>query len=394
MKNFQKIIKFTKSHLIFFLIILIFVITFPIIILVLNNLWVGPDNYTIYVVSDFSDSTSSSNEIFASFKEELKNEDLSINGIDIKIVDRDDRGDPLRAAYIADEISKNEQTLMVVGHFSSTPTKAALPAYLGAEPPIPVILTTETNPDLIPPRFSNVQCPIFRLSPNDKAQAKKAASFARSKKEASAFWVVEDNENAVYSSYLTLEFIKELQDAENKGVVLYTKNRPIPPANTLQTLNINCVFFAGNWSNALILIRQVKAVFKNKDVMIILSDAAVNIKLLESGKDVVEGVYLISQMDAQKYLKYEYNLYGKDAAKIVQSLIEKAGNNSFKELMKDEKYLKYKINNIFNIQKTADVRYLINLIMGKDIKDKTKYVGDLEDNSFFFDANGFKQFSP
>lgn len=35
---------------------------------------------------------------------------------------------------------------MVVGHVYSTMTKGALPIYMAADPLIPAILTTETNP--------------------------------------------------------------------------------------------------------------------------------------------------------------------------------------------------------------------------------------------------------
>ncbi len=62
-----------------------------------------------------------------------------------------------------------------VGHVLSSTTKAALPIYMKTDPQIPVILTTETNPQILPARDDpDQEFPVFRLSPTDDDQALRA----------------------------------------------------------------------------------------------------------------------------------------------------------------------------------------------------------------------------
>src|SRR5579885_1338974 len=98
---------------------------------------------------------------------------LTLNGAAIQFEALNDLGEPSNAQRIAADLAARDNTLLVVGHISSTQTKQALPAYLQkARPPIPVILTTETNPHLLPPKISDeIYYPVFRLSPTDDAQA-------------------------------------------------------------------------------------------------------------------------------------------------------------------------------------------------------------------------------
>ncbi|MFX0138908.1 MAG: ABC transporter substrate-binding protein [Candidatus Hodarchaeota archaeon] len=391
MNTLQIIFGFIKKYLKSLIGALILAITLPIVLGQLRKLWVGPDSYIIYVVSDFPQKRTTSHEIFDGFKNTIENKQLEINGKKIEIVDKNDKGDPDRAKEISVELAKDNKTLMVVGHFYSTQTKAALPAYLEQDPPIPVIMTTETNPELIPSKFADSYCPILLLSPNDDDQAQTAAEFAIFKDEASVFWVIEDVSNRVYSSYLSIKFIEHLQEKKGKKVVLYSNNRSIPSALTLQTLGINCVFFAGEWSNALILIRQVKAIFPDKTLMIILSDGSVNDQLIKHGQEDVEGVYLTFPMNAEKYLDYGYCLYGKDAAIIISDVIQSA-NKSFTEKMKEKNKPVYFLKNLLNIHRVTDARWVINSIMQDYARDKKEFKGDLEDEPFFFDAKGAKGF--
>ena len=140
--------------------------------------WViGPKTYKIYVVGNFEDGGAA-----ASIWDGIsKGGSLGkIDGIPVELEKGNDFGDPLSAQRISIDLASRNDLLAVVGHFASTQTKAALPAYLRtANPPIPVILTTETNPNLLPPKpRETIYDPVFRLSPTDDDQASKAAAFA------------------------------------------------------------------------------------------------------------------------------------------------------------------------------------------------------------------------
>src|SRR5262249_4195664 len=161
----------------------------------------GPDSYKVYIVGNLQREDSVAQQIYTEFTAEgdLK----TIDGTPIEVTLKDAQGDPTQARQIAAKIAVKNDTLLVIGHIGSTQTKAALPVYLAADPPVPVILTTETNPNLTPPKLSNTKrFPILRLSPNDAQQARSAAKFME-KAGAKAIWVVENVDNPVYSSYPT-----------------------------------------------------------------------------------------------------------------------------------------------------------------------------------------------
>ena len=104
----------------------------------------------------------------------------TLNGVPVKFEEIDDAGDPALARTIANSLASKPETLMVVGHVSSSNHEEALPVYMNAEPQIPVILTTETNPHILPASADpDEEFPVFRLSPTDDDQAKSAYQFAR-----------------------------------------------------------------------------------------------------------------------------------------------------------------------------------------------------------------------
>lgn len=340
-----------------------------------------PESYKIYVIGNLRDGASK--EISKGIKEK-RDQNLKIDDVKIEIQEEDDKGDPRNATEISSKLAKANDTLMVVGHGSSTQTKAALPNYLQANPPVPVILTTETNPDLLPPEvLRDGYCPLFRLSPTDDMQARSAAEYAiNAIKESAAFWVVEDTSNSVYSRYLALEFIDKVQQA-GKAVLLWSTNLTIPSVETLKALKINCVFFAGSWSNALILIRQIKALsLGGKMPMVILSDASVDQNLIEQGKDDVEGVYLTHPLKAGQYKVHGYGLYGKDAYTIVEELIKDA-NAGFASIMKKQNKLLYWSKQLLNIHRVSDARFAVRSIMEDAVINQDTFDGTLDDKYIF-----------
>ena len=154
--------------------------------------FIGPKQYFVYIVGDGTDP-SVRDMLVAAKTGEFPTD---LGGIPIKTDVLDDSGDPEMAAGIAQQLAARSDVLMVIGHVYSSTTKRALPIYMQADPPIPVILTTETNPAFLPtpsPGDDHVP-PVFRLFPTDQDQATKAAGFVESQ-HAKSVWVVEDVSN-------------------------------------------------------------------------------------------------------------------------------------------------------------------------------------------------------
>lgn len=293
-----------------------------------TNAIIGKPTYKVWVVGDFTNS-GKHRAIRDGFDPD-RGSRTKIDDCDIEFHVWDDKGDLSRAGGISQDLAGRNDTLLVVGHMRSTNTKEALKAYLHADPPIPVILTTETNPDLAPPRqAAGERHPLIRLSATDKAQARDAAKFALDKAE--SFWVVEDTSNPVYSHGLALEFIRNVQESEKKGrVLLWSTTLTTPSVDTIREMKPQCIFFAGLWSNALILIRQVNAMnLQNGRRFFILSDASVEQDLIRyGGNEELANVYLMHPMRASELPRPDeaYTCYGQAARKLVDQLINEVAD--------------------------------------------------------------------
>jgi Periplasmic binding protein len=283
---------------------------------------VGPPQYTLYVVGDFSRPAAQS--IFSAFK---KKESLQLDEINVNTKYKDDHGDPEEAKRIAEELARGNDTLLVIGHITGSQTKLALPYYLGVKPPVPVILAVETTPNLAPPKGGRTSYdPIFRLSPTDDRQASSIAQFISQHQVHSgqdgvqAVWVIEDSSNALSSDYLARAFVHEAQK-QRINVVLRSTNLSPPTAQAIRDLHIRWVFFAGRRENALILIQQLQSMDPLSPApSIVLSDASANEFLTRSlskplGSDPsgvcdsstaphfknLKAVYVASQVGAKEY---------------------------------------------------------------------------------------------
>jgi len=257
---------------------------------------------------------------------------------------------------------------MFIGHFASSTSKPALRNYLGADPQIPVILTTETNPYLLPEQEE--RHPVFRLWPTDREQARALVDFAIHK-GGETFWVVEDKSEStsVYSGYLAREIVGNLQGA-GKKVVLWSDTKSIPPASTLQNLNIDSVMFPGEASSAIILANQIREIWRqicegeSCGPRIFLTDGSVNSDILKKEEHLkaLDRVY-ISHPDLraceditaiQGSLSRTAEL-ARDAAQIASALIEQAKGNLETSFLKG----------MFGVYDVHDLRRAIILEMAK-----------------------------
>ena len=339
----------------------------------------GPALYKIYVVGDFGRPAAQS--IFQAFR----NQHLELGGVTLKVDPQDDHGDPDQAKRIAAKLAHGKDTLLVIGHINGSQTKLALPSYLGAKPPVPVILAVETTPNLAPPKVGrSTYDPIFRLSPTDDRQARSIVLFIKNAKKEPAVWVVVDTDNAVYSNYLASTFVRTAQREQMK-IVLWSTNMSPPTAQAIHDLHINWVFFAGRRENALILIHQLRAM-DGLDPLpnVMLSDSSANQDLIERDKEGVEGVYVASQVTADQYNKevgiqrpdggqsvasvnYNknagYNIYGARALKVVQLLLERASDPSNLEQVAHTAGWAYRARRLLRIQRVQDARTILAVAM-------------------------------
>jgi branched-chain amino acid transport system substrate-binding protein len=331
----------------------------------LTNWIIGPKAYKVYVVGRFDDEAP--RQIWGGLSDG-SSQLRTLDGVNLELEKIDDLGDPLNARHVASEIGRRSDALLVVGHIYSTQTKEALPVYLQeSDPPVPVILTTETNPGLLPPRVKKgVYYPVFRLSPTDDDQAERAVEFAISQ-GATTFWVVEDVSNPVYSSYLAQDFIRQIQQRHNR-VLLWSNTMSLPPADSIRALKVNWVFFAGNWPNALILVQQLRAMFAgDKMPGILLSDGCMDQQLIDTGGADVDGVYLTHPLQAKTYALSNYGIYGKDAVKLIAQMVEET-NDRFSSLAGQQGGFGYFLRRVLGIRRVKDARNALIAYMEESVR--------------------------
>jgi branched-chain amino acid transport system substrate-binding protein len=342
---------------------------------------VGPKVYKVYVVGNFqtdvvrntaSDpmgpASTAADDIWA--KLDALRSPGKIDGIPIEFAKVSDSGDPADAERISIDLAGRSDCVLVVGHFSSTQTKAALPAYLrGVTSPIPVILTTETNPDLVPPRTAATDFdPILRLAPTDEDQARTAVAFA-AKRKANGFWAIQATSNSVYSSYLTSQFVDRAL-GESDAVLIWTDNTLVPFIKVTESLKMKWIFFAGGWRDALIAIRQLRAIPGGQNLNIILSDAAANEKLLQYGNKTVEGIFLTHHLRAETYnSETRYGVYGDDVFQLTKQLLQMT-DGRFSALARRNGGLGYWLRHLLGLRRATDARRAIAGVMREAIERK------------------------
>ncbi len=333
----------------------------------------GPDSYKIYVVSPkqvSGDPQSDSAENFWNGFDEHKEHLAYFRGVKLLIQpaheDGGQDGFSPNAQSISSTLARQNDTLLVVLVLPSSRTKEVLPEYLQmADPPVPTVLTWQTNPNLLPPKMKDSYYPVLQMWPTDEIQADSAASFPKTDHGIRpAFWVVEDTNNPTYSQFLASHFIEEAEKNSDE-VLLRSNNLSLPSVQTIGDLGINWVFFAGEWSDALILARQLKAITRQLKAKspkyecprLILSEASVGNQLTSRGKGDVEGVYLTYPMPASQYTSSDkgFTGLGHDAFKIVESLIEGTDSGS-EDLAEDQGGVLYKLRKILGIRRVADAR--------------------------------------
>ena len=277
----------------------------------------GPTAYRIIIAGDFNLSQAA-----VELRDELQECSLKVSSLDgrpVEIIHQDHIAG--NAQLTAETLAARSDTLMVVGHFTSTATSKALPVYLGQAAPIPVLLTTETNPNLT--KFDGEATPpVLRLWPTDEKQAEDAADYAAEK--GTTFWIVEDaSTNPVYSQYLAREFATNVLTKKGNKVVLRSDNRALPSPEALRHYDIDAVFFPGGWQDALVLIHAINSVWPENSEerpKIFLTDGSAdyNQRLIDLGGAEIDGVFVTHPAPPDHYMRKEIqsNVAGQTCARI------------------------------------------------------------------------------
>jgi ABC-type branched-subunit amino acid transport system substrate-binding protein len=362
-----------------------------VVVVRLVNGIVGPSSYKVFFVGDFGNPAI--NKVWIGFKKA----DLHIDNVLVTLekVDAKD-GD---ADLVSKTLARRNDILMVVGHGTSTATKNALPNYirindfmgLPINQPIPVILPTESSPNVEPPTVGEI-LPVLRLAPTDEKQAEGSAKFAIGH-DAQGILVVEDESNSFYTHYLAEKFITDVHEQqihkvqqknkENVSKVLLWTTSGTFSADAAKALGVDFVYFAGTWSNALILIRQIKQIWKNQPLpKILLSDACATSMLIPAGGADVMGIYLLHSMKAEQFNTQGYELWGNHAYSLLEQLIQDTDNN-FHSLAGVGWPLHY-FNWLLNFHRAADSRNALRQVMERR-RGQEIY---LDEEKYTFDAKG------
>jgi len=380
-----------------------------VVILRIYNFFMGPDTYFVYLVGDFSNNTNLQ-KLRPAF-EDAQKVNLQIGHVNITVRSLDAKEKD--AEKISAKLAKKNDTLLVIGHLSTTASANALPNYLNADPSIPVILAVETNPELLPADYHLNYYPVFRLSPTDDQQAEKAAEFAV-EHGARAIWVVGDVVvNPIYSRYLAQEFVSQVHERssqlhekrqvyekrqayENKSskVLLWTTNLEHPSADVVvKALRIDWVFFAGSPANCLILTRQVKEIWRDQPNKpnILLSNSCASSELLKQGSEDMKEAFLTHPMLASDFNKQGFAYRGTQASQLLQQLIRGA-DYDFRALSGKNGGMWYYLRLIFGSHSVVDARNALNAFMEQAVNSEQSFI--LEDNRYTFNRDGTVKETP
>jgi hypothetical protein len=332
--------------------------------------WLGPKTYKIYFVGKLEDPEIK--RVFLGVKQESDSVKLKIEDVEIELEREDDKGDGDTAKKIAADLIHRPDTLLVIGHVLSEETIKALPIYMKSAPPVPVIATTETYPDLaqeIPACTSQptpeAYCPFLQMSPSDIDQAKRAVDFAVSKGKKSFLIASEINdENKAYSSSLKKYYRQFLEARRYKKSGLQPPTfidvlrQHVPDINSIKAADPDCVLYAGELDSAIPLLKALKSAYDPAKIpMVILSDSSVNEELVSNRYPELLGAYATYQLSDTEY-RAPVNIYGRDAFSIVSSLVKGAN-----EQLQTSGGWKYYIRRALQMHRASDVRRALTAVM-------------------------------
>jgi len=317
--------------------------------------WLGPKAYKIYLVGSLTGRETE--RIFRGFQAQHELLTPKIGDVPVEISVVDDLGTSTGANGVSRIVSHTDDALLVVGHVISTDTIAALPNYIGSNPPVPVITTRETSADLQCPREA-AYCPVLRMSPSDVDQARDLVRFAVEKKPAGKFAVVAGDINSGYTRPLADLLAKQVTE-KRLAMDLFRSRSEIPPRQFVNG-RYDCVLVAGEAADAKSLVARIKEEYKNSaenaiEPIVFLSDASFDQTLLMGGGgQLMDGVTLTYQLG--RYDEDQpYHAYGLDAFDLASALISMANGR----VLNGAVPWSYRLRRSINMHRVADARSIL-----------------------------------
>ncbi len=347
--------------------------------------WIGPKTYKVYLVGSLTDGPTQ--RIFRGFEKQHELLTPTIAGVPVEAEVVDDLGTADGARQVSRLIAARNDALLVVGHVMSTDTKAALPNYVQASPPLPVIATRETSPDLtMCCRAVSGLCPIIRMSPTDTDEARDLVAYAVAQGKR-RFLVVAGDVNAEYALPLA-HLIQNAINATGKALVndFFPSRSQIPPQRLVGG-NYDCILVSGEPGDAISLMTRIKEEFSKvngaQEPLVILSDASFDRTLLAAGNSqLMQGVLLTYQLGHNDE-DQPYHTYGLDAFDLVNSLVSQANGR----IMANNVTWGFRLRRAINMHRVTDARDIVLAAL----RDFTQHHASLLSSSgedYSFDSNG------
>lgn len=205
-----------------------------------------------------------------------------INGEQIELVIRDDKGEPRTAASIAQEFAQDDTIDATLGSFSSTASMAAAPVLVKAG--IPNISPTSSHPD-----YTSIGKGLFRGTNTQKVEATQIAKYLGDTQGKKKIAIVHRQDDWGISAASNFE-----EGAKTAGVTITGKQAVAPETKDFRTVitslrggEPDALYVALQYSDATVLAQQMAAAGWAPTVA--TSTALYTQKLIELGGAGVEG---------------------------------------------------------------------------------------------------------
>lgn len=359
--------------------------------------WIGPKQYKVYLVG--SEKSQETKRLFRGVNLGSKLQTLQIDDVDIVVEDVDDKGST--SVSTAKDLANREDTLLVIGHVSSQRTIDALPIYMQAQPPIPLIATKETNPDLLR-KVSGckgpLDCPLLQMSPTDDQQAVDTINFAfqrlrpqNQSKPAVRFLVVKqiNDANKSYVDYLTDRYEGLLSNvaytgrgAVHIGTVNIVDAKDIAQTMaTIESMEPSCLIFVGNFAIASQFLGFFQEKFPDAKTrpLVMLSDASIDPRVLKEGFGALDNVFVTYPLSSVEYRETE-SILGRDASAIVQELVRRAGSH---RPMTNTDNWQYGLRRALRMHRVTDARRALSSALEEIVRTGDAVTGPTNNNYSF-----------
>ncbi len=221
----------------------------------------------------------------------------------LEVVIFNDGNNPERASIIAQKIASNSQIVGVIGHNSSSSSKAALPIYEKAQ--LTMISPTSTSTELWSKHF-------YRTVPSDAANGKKLAQYLQQqqKKQVAIFY----NPNNNYSRSLQESFTNHFETTSTKVVkAIDLTDLAFDPIQKLSEMSaIDAIVLLPDTQTTAEAIAIARANQESRQLSIVGGDALYSSQTIEQGGKAVNGLVLAVPWfsDVQPYAKQAESRWG------------------------------------------------------------------------------------